>query len=150
MWTFFRKKTKENYPVVDIPLADIKKAIETYALSLPEETPLSILINEDLSLKNSELAPILQALPLKKFYMSLETYDVFDEEGKHLAEELDTIQRAVDHYYNLNNEMPIIHGDPYLKVSFHKLIKHGLLTYRPTHAFYIDPIDKMITHKRPK
>lgn len=150
MWSLFKKKKQRVYPAKDISLHELKQGIRQYMNDLPNEVPLSTLINDDLTINYQELAPYLNAIPIQTYYMSKETYDIFDENQHHLAENLDYIQRAVDQYINLTNELPVIHGDPYLKVSYHKLMKRGLITYRPTHEFFIDPKDHLINYKKPK
>lgn len=150
MWNPFKKEKTKTYPVKDISLQDVRQAIRRYMNNLPDQTPLSVLINDDLTINFHELAPYLEAIPIQTYYMSRETYDIFDENQRHLAEDLDYTQRAVDQYIELTNELPVIHGDPYLKVSYHKLMKRGLITYRPPHEFYIDPKDHLINYTKPK
>ncbi|GEN57384.1 hypothetical protein GCM10012290_19860 [Halolactibacillus alkaliphilus] len=150
MWRPFKKKHKKIYPTKDMSLDELKQGIRQYINDLPNEVPLSTLINDDLTINYQKLAPYLNARPIQTYYMSKETYDIFDENQKQLAEDLDYIQRAVDQYIQLSNELPVIHGDPYLKVSYHKLMKRGLITYRPTHEFFIDSKDHLINYARPK
>ncbi|MGM0523885.1 MAG: DUF3939 domain-containing protein [Bacillota bacterium] len=150
VWSLFRKKKEKTYPVKDVSLHELKQAIRQYMNALPDHVPLSMLINDDLTINYYELAPYLNAIPVQTYYMSKETYDIFDEDQRHLAENLDYTQRAVDQYIDLTGEIPVIHGDPYLKVSYHKLMKRGLITYRPPHEFYIDPKDHLINFKKPK
>lgn len=153
MWSLFKKKApkkKQNYPIIDISLAELKHAIHEYGMDLPKEIPLSIVINQDLSIDYKLLAPILKGIPSKKYYMSLETYELFEEEDYQLAVNFDNIQRAVDAYIQQTNETPVIHGDPYHKVSYHKLEKLNLLHYRPHGEFYITDEENLITNKRPK
>ncbi|WP_067840167.1 DUF3939 domain-containing protein [Amphibacillus sediminis] len=151
MWNPFKLKKKEpHYPVINVSLGELKHAIHEYTTKLPDDVPLSTLINEDLSINYQKLAPILKGIPIKTYYMSTETYEIFDEEDKHLAEAFDDVQRAVDRYIDLTNDIPVIHGDPYFKISYHKLAKQGLLDYRPHVEFYLSKHEHLITTKRPK
>ncbi|WP_117149567.1 DUF3939 domain-containing protein [Paraliobacillus zengyii] len=155
MWHLFKKKQaqepkkKRHYPIIDISLAELKHAIHEYGMALPKEIPLSILINDDLSIDYELLAPVLNGIPSRTYYMSIETYQLFEEQDQQLAEYFDNVQRAVDAYIQQTNELPIIHRDPYHKVSYHKLEKLHLLNYRPHEEFYITDEENLITNIRP-
>ncbi|WP_268748338.1 DUF3939 domain-containing protein [Gracilibacillus boraciitolerans] len=82
--------------------------------------------------------------------MSKETYDLFEEEDKHIAYALDTIQRAVDNYIAQKKELPIIDYDPYRKVSMHKLEQLKLIDERPEMEFYITDEEQLVTTVKPK
>lgn len=150
MWKLFKKPKNIEYPVKDISMHELKQAIRQYIDQLPDHVPLSTLIKDDLSINYQELAPFLKGIPIKTYYMSKETYDLFDEDEKHLAEDHDYIQKAVDQYIGLSSELPVIHGDPYLKVSYHKLMQRGLISYRPHAEFFINGKDHLVTTTRPK
>lgn len=156
MWNIFKKKQtqdskkKREYPIIDISLAELKHAIHEYGMDLPKEIPLSVLINDDLSIDYKLLAPVLKGIPSKSYYMSIETYQLFEEKDQQLAVNFDNVQRAVDAYIQQTNEPPTIHGDPYHKVSYHKLEKLDLLHYRPHQEFYITDEENLITNIRPK
>lgn len=147
MW--FKKKKKEKYPVRDVAIEEIHAAIHQYEKELSENIPLRVLIQEDGSLDLSLLAPFLKAIPKQTYYMSKETYDVFTEDEKHLAEVLDIVQRAVDQYIYQTNSLPIIDHDPYQKVNFFKLEQLGLIKERPDIDFYISDLEHLVTMKKP-
>ncbi|GAA5416684.1 hypothetical protein Pryu01_01722 [Paraliobacillus ryukyuensis] len=155
MWNPFKKqstdaqKQEQTYPTIDISLAELKYAIHEYGMQLPKEIPLSILIKHDLSVDYKLLAPILKGIPNKTYYMSHETYEIFEEKDRQLAIDFDNVQQAVDNYMQQTKELPVIHGDPYRKVSYHKLEKLGLLDYRPQQEFYITDEEHLISNQRP-
>ncbi|WP_058308200.1 DUF3939 domain-containing protein [Gracilibacillus massiliensis] len=150
MW--FKKKAKEAkiFPVRDVSFEEIQSAIHQYSQDLPPNIPLKILVKDDLSLDYTLLAPILKANPEKTYYMSKETYDLFEEKDKHIAYALDTVQRAVDNYIAQKKELPIIDYDPYRKVSFHKLEQLKLIDKRPEMDFYITDEEQLVTTIKPK
>ncbi|WP_208590431.1 DUF3939 domain-containing protein [Gracilibacillus suaedae] len=150
MW--FKKKRKEakKFPTRDISLEEVRSAIHEYSRDLPPNIPLKILIKDDLSLDYTLLAPILKAIPSKKYYMSKETYDLFEEEDKHIAQALDLVQQAVDQYIAQKNELPIIDHDPYHRVNFFKLEQLNLINERPEMDFYITDQEQLVTTIKPK
>ena len=109
---------------------------------------LSIIIKDDLTIDYELLGPYLKAIPKETYYMSKETYEIFPEEKKKLAEEIDMVQRAVDKYMSITKELPVIDGDPYHKVSYFKLEKLNLIAYRPDTTFYITDEEFLITYKK--
>ncbi|CQR47020.1 hypothetical protein BN1058_01309 [Paraliobacillus sp. PM-2] len=156
MWNPFKKTNKketankkQEYSTIDISLEDLKHAIHEYGMQLPDEIPLSVLVKDDLTIDYKLLAPILKGIPNKTYYMSRETYEIFEEKDKQLAIDYDNVQRAVDSYMQQTKELPIIHGDPFKRVSYHKLEKLNLLNYRPHREFYITNEEHLITNQRP-
>ncbi|WP_244535097.1 DUF3939 domain-containing protein [Gracilibacillus kekensis] len=150
LWFKKKKKEAEKFPVKEVSFEEIKYAVHEYSRDLAPNIPLKILVKDDLSLDYTLLAPILKAIPDKTYYMSKETYDLFEEEDKHIAYALDTVQRAVDNYIAQKKELPIIDYDPYRKVSFHKLEQLKLIDERPEMDFYITDEEQLVTTIKPK
>ncbi|WP_407271652.1 DUF3939 domain-containing protein [Radiobacillus sp. PE A8.2] len=151
---FFRKKQSEShqehsYPTKDISKQQIRKAIQEYSSRLPDKVPLSVISKDDLSIDYDLLAPILKAKPKQTYYMSKETYEVFEEHEQQLALEVDMVQKAVDNYMKQTDELPVIEADPYKKVSLHKLEKLRLIDYRPNREYYITNEEYLITSQKP-
>ncbi|WP_138419753.1 DUF3939 domain-containing protein [Aquibacillus sediminis] len=144
-----KPEKKAHCPIKDVSLSELKQAIREYSSQLPNDIPLSVLINDDLSINYQLLSPILKAIPEKDYYMSRETYEVFEEQDYQLAIELDRVQKAVDQYVEQKGELPVIYGDPYKKVSFHKLEQLQLIDERPKYEFYITDDEYLITYKKP-
>lgn len=152
MW--FKKKKKEKkektLPKKDLSLDEVRYAIHEYSRELPPNVPLKIIIKDDLSIDYTLLAPLLKAIPEKTYYMSKETYDLFEEEEKHIAHALDLVQRAVDNYIAQKKELPIIDYDPYRKVSFFKLEQLNLIDERLEMDFYITDQEQLVTTVKPE
>jgi hypothetical protein len=152
MWK--RKKKKKalpdlsSYPKRSVSMEELRKAIDQFAQSLKQGIPLSIIIKDDLTIDYQLIAPYLKAVPEEIYYMSKETYEIFPEDKKELALELDIVQKAVDQYMEITKELPIMDGDPYKQVNYFKLEKLNLLPERPKHKFYITDEEYLITYKK--
>ncbi|CDQ21084.1 Protein of unknown function [Halobacillus karajensis] len=151
MWSRKNKKSKETkVEKRDISIHEVRKAVHAFADSKPKEVPLSVVIKEDLTLDYKLLAPYLKAVPVQNFYMSRETYELFEEQDKDLALDIDLIQQAVDEYIEQTQELPIIDDDPYKRISYYKLERRDLLHRRPNRDFYLTNEEFMITYKKPR
>ncbi|WP_101843436.1 DUF3939 domain-containing protein [Halobacillus sp. Marseille-P3879] len=151
MWK--KKKTpqkKAPLKLMDLSIHDVRKAIHTYAEKKPNEVPLSVIINKDLTIDYDLLSPYIAGIPKKRYYMSKETYELFEEEDYDLAKEMDMVQQAVDLYINQMGEAPTIDLDPYKRISYHKLDRLHLLPQRPERDFYLTNEEFMITYQKPK
>lgn len=157
MWWNKKKKqekqeeqSEERYPVKDISIHELRQAIHTFMDQMPDGVELQTIINEDLTIDYHFIAPYLKAIPKQTFYMSKETYEVFEEKDHQLAVDIDNVQKAVDQYIKQTQELPTIEGDPYRKVNYYKLEKIGLLNYRPDVDFYITKDEFLISYEKPE
>lgn len=139
----------QDYSVKDIPLTEVKRAIREYSSQLSHNFTLSVIINEDLTLDYSLLAPFLDGIPKQTYYMSKETYELFEEMDYQLAIDIDTIQKAVDKYMTQKQTLPILENDPYKKVNYLMLEKLNLLSYRPNRDFFITNEEYLVTYEKP-
>ncbi|MFD2924318.1 DUF3939 domain-containing protein [Halobacillus naozhouensis] len=144
-----QQKQEQSLEVKDLSLDEVRRAIHKYAADKPDEIPLKVLINNDLTLDYALLAPYLHGIPKQNYYMSRETYEIFTEEDKQLAYDIDAVQHAVDQYIQQTQEPPVIEGDPYKKINYFKLEGLGLLPERPERDFYLTNEEFMITYKKP-
>ncbi len=144
------KQDKKSLERKDLSIHEVRKAVHAYGDDKPNAVPLSVIINEDLTLDYELLAPYLHGIPTKVFYMSRETYELFEEEDYQLAKDIDTVQAAVDAYMKQTEDLPIILNDPYKRINYYKLEKLNLLPYRPNREFYMTNEEFMITYKQPK
>ncbi|MCP3033507.1 DUF3939 domain-containing protein [Halobacillus sp. A1] len=153
MWKKKSNKGKEDEKVLevkDLSIHDVRKAIHAYADHKPKEVPLSVIINHDLTIDYHLLSPFIDGIPKKRFYMSKETYELFEEQDQELAKEIDLVQQAVDQYIEQTGETPVIDSDPYKRISYYKLERLFLLSERPQRDFYLTGEEYMITYKKPK
>lgn len=149
MFFFKRKKKKKQYPSIDVTIQDVRNAVVTYSDSLAKGVFTTIIVNEDNSIDFDQLAPILGGIPTKNYYMSKETFDIFEEVDKEIPVILDKVQRAVDGYVKKEKHPPVIKFDPDFRVNYHLLMQEGYLDFRPNIPLYIHK-DGMITHIKPE
>ncbi|MBU8915700.1 DUF3939 domain-containing protein [Neobacillus sp. 114] len=142
--------TKERqYPIIGATLEDIKKTVHDFSNSLPKGVYRTILVKEDNSIDFKQLAHLLGGIPERKYFMSKETYDIFEEHEKHIPGEMDIVQKAVDLYVKEHNEYPMLPFDPEHRVNYYQLIQDKYLKSAPEIQFYITDLDGLITHKKP-
>jgi hypothetical protein len=140
-----KKEKKEELPVIDVSLEEVRQVIKESANTLPIGISMRTFINDDHSIDFSLLKPFLKGIPKQTFYMSKETFEIFEEQE--LAEDIDRVQRAVDQYIYEKEKMPIVVGDPERKLSYF-LIK-DYLRQQPNTSLYLDVNDNMVTYRRP-
>ncbi|KAB8139198.1 DUF3939 domain-containing protein [Gracilibacillus oryzae] len=150
MWKKFFQKSNKIYPTKPISYDEVKDALRRYSKTLPDNIPLRVIVNDDNKVNFELLTPFLKALPEKDFYMSKETYELFEEEDKHIAFAIDHVQKAVDQYVAQKKELHVIDHDPYQKVNYYKLEQLNLITDRPNVDFYITSEEYLITRKKPQ
>ncbi len=141
---------EEDVPIIDIDIDDVRKAVRQFSNQLPKGVYRTILVNEDNSIDFHQLIPILGGIPAKKFYMSKETYDLFEENEKHIPQAMDMVQRAVDLYVKEHKEYPMLSFDPERRVNYYQLVQENYLKTTPDIQFYITDLDGLITHIKPE
>lgn len=137
---------ERNWPAVSVSLPEVKKLVREFEQQLPKGINRTILIGKDNEIDFKLLAPILGGLPDRKFYMSKETFEIFNEEDGHIPVWLDIVQRAVDDYIAEENALPTIPGDYSRKISYPLLQNNYYLKERPPLDFYLTDLEDMITH----
>jgi hypothetical protein len=138
------------YPVIDVSKEQVRDAIRKYSDSLPKGTYRSILVKDDHRIDFQLLAPILRGIPSKSFYMSKETYDIFDESEKDIPAIMDLVQKAVDAYSRDHRQYPMLPYDPLRRVNYYLLLNEHYLSKQPDIEFFITDYDGIITHNKPK
>lgn len=150
---FFRRKRKEQeqkkkekaMEVISVTIDDVRLAINQFALNLDKGISLRSIVSDNHEIDFELLHSYLGGKPDKSFYMSKETYEVFEqpEYPKHI----DFCQIACDQYLLETGEEPVIPGDRSKKVSYFKL--QNYLLQKPPFDLYLDPNDRMVTHRKP-
>lgn len=139
----------ESAPTADVSLQTVVEAAREFEKHLPEGVTRRVLVGEDNELKVELLLSYLNARPNRKFYMSKETYQVFEKEHKLIPQYLDKIQAAVDQYVKDLHQFPVIPSHPHKKISFHLLQQRGYIIDKPTIEFYLTDHEYLITHEKP-
>ncbi|RDU35354.1 hypothetical protein DRW41_18910 [Neobacillus piezotolerans] len=144
-----KDESQKEWPIIDVDILEVRKAVRKFSDELPKGVYRTILVNDDNSIDFSQLVHILGGIPAKKYYMSKETYDFFDETEKDIAAEMDKVQRAVDLYVKDKREYPVLPFDHSRRVNYYQLLQEHYLKEHPKIEFYITDCDGLITHKKP-
>jgi hypothetical protein len=148
---FWRKKSKDgNYSdkKVNVTVEEVEWAVEKFAESLRQGVSLRTLINKDHTINGELLAPFLKGIPIQSFYMSKETFELFEERDKEIAIWIDKVQQAVDRYINQEEKLPIIKDDPYKKVNMLMLKQKGYLDEDAPFSFFLTNEENMVSYEK--
>ncbi|WP_257984415.1 DUF3939 domain-containing protein [Neobacillus cucumis] len=142
--------SKITDPTIDVTLEQVRKAVREFSDTLPKGVFRTILVQDDNSIDFKQLVPHLGGIPTKNYYMSKETYDLFEESEKHIPSEMDIVQKAVDQYVKDHKEYPMLQFDPQHRVNYYLLLQEHYLKKVPLTQFYITNLDGLITHIKPQ
>jgi hypothetical protein len=145
-----KQETKFTFPIIDVTKEQVRNAIRTYSDELPKGVYRTIVVNDDYSIDFSKLTHILKGIPSQPFYMSKETYEIFEESEKEIPAIMDEVQKAVDAYRKDHQQFPIIPYDSYKKVNYYLLTNEHYLQFKPEVDFYITEYDGIISHLKTK
>lgn len=140
----------QNYPIIEVSIDQVRKAVRQFSDNLPNGVYRTFIVEDDNSIDFKHLAHILNGIPSKMFYMSKETYDLFEENDKKIPVEMDMVQKAVDLYVKEKKEYPMLRFDPQRRVNYYQLIQEKYLKSPPDTQFYITELDGLITHIKPE
>lgn len=141
------KKQSKPFARLDLTHQDVREAINQYEATLAElGLNRTVLIQDDHQINFELMASFLGGIPTKKFYMSRETYEIFEEEDKHIPVCLDVVQRAVDDYIITNNKLPVIDNCCNRRVNFDLLINNHNLKEKPSIPIFISDQQDLVTH----
>lgn len=143
------KDSQPEWPEIEVSLDEVRKAVRKFSDNLPKGVYRTILVNEDNSIDFTQLAHILGGIPTDNFYMSKETYDLFEEAEKHIPVQMDLVQKAVDQYVKDKRQYPMLQFDPSKRVNYYQLLQEHYLKEHPDIQFYITDCDGLVTHIRP-
>ncbi|RXJ00411.1 DUF3939 domain-containing protein [Anaerobacillus alkaliphilus] len=148
---FFKKRNQKQkgvvqYQAINVSIEQVRQAVNEYADGLAKGISLRSIVRDDHSIDVDVLKGILKGIPNRPFYMSKETFEIF--ELAELPEQIDNVQKAVDQFIQENGEEPVIPGNADRKISYH-LIRHYLHD-EPIVELYLDKHDRMVTHRRPE
>lgn len=144
------KKGINDWPVIETTISDIREAVRMFAADLPNGIKRTILIKDDYSIDFVQLAPYLGGIPSKPYYMSKETYTIFEEQDKNIPPIIDRVQKAVYLFYRVNKKYPIRPFDPLYRVNYHQLMQGHYLDKMPLIELYFTDYDGLITNQKPE
>lgn len=130
-------------------LQRVKDAVRKFELE-NKNVPRTVLLKEDQSIDFELLKPFIDDIPEEPYYMSRETYEIFEESERMIPIYLDKVQRAVDAYIYEHQKKPVIESDYDQTVDTRRLVHHGYLDEIPPLPFYLTNQEDLITHKKPE
>ncbi|RUT39720.1 DUF3939 domain-containing protein [Paenibacillus anaericanus] len=143
-----RKHSKVSSPsVVQVTLEEMKQAVLRYEADMPEGINRISLMLSDGSLDTSRLTRYLGGISTRKFYLSRETYEIFEEEDRQIPYYLDLVQVAVDDYMDDKGKLPIIADSPQHQVDFSLLLREHYIKVTPPFPLYVTEQELMLTHR---
>ncbi|SDN11603.1 AtpZ/AtpI family protein [Bacillus sp. OK048] len=145
-----QKNETTDFPIIDVTIDQVRRAVRQFSDNLPKGVYRTIIVQDDNSIDFKQLANILGGIPSKKFYMSKETYDLFEESEKNIPVEMDMVQKAVDLFVKERKAYPMLGFDPNRRVNYYQLMQDNFLKSEPEVQFYITDLDGLITHIRPE
>lgn len=151
MLRLFKRKKREQlrkpYVQVEVTLQEVKEAVNKFEASLSElGMRRTVLIEENNRINFALMAAYLGGIPTKDFFMSRETYEIFEEKDKDIAVYLDMVQEAVDDYITEHHKLPIIDNCYEQRVNFDLLINNYYLKEKPSFPIFISNQHDLVTH----
>jgi hypothetical protein len=141
-------KKDEEWPIIDASLDDVCEAVRKFSEDLPEEMSRTFIVrSEDYSIDFQHLAAYLSGIPSKPFYMSKETFEIFED--KAIPPIIDKVQKAVYLYNKVNNKYPARLYDPLHRVNYDLLLQDHYLDEKPSIDLYYTDYDGLITAQKP-
>ncbi|MBU9720875.1 MULTISPECIES: DUF3939 domain-containing protein [Bacillaceae] len=140
------KSSEKEKKIINASIDEVRQAVNAYASSMKKGISLRSVIQEDHKIDYDMIYSYLGGIPDKQFYMSRETFEIFED--PQYPKYIDLCQIACDQYYLEKNEEPVTPGDPYRKLNYLKLKDY--LKEKPPFQLYLHPRDKMVTHRSPK
>jgi F0F1-type ATP synthase assembly protein I len=144
------QKETNDHPIIDVTIDQVRKAVRQFSDNLPKGVYRTIIVQDDNSIDFKQLANILGGIPSNRYYMSKETYDLFEEKDKKIPVEMDMVQKAVDLFVKEHKEYPMLRFDPNRRVNYYQLLQEKHLKSAPETQFYITELDGLITHIKPE
>lgn len=144
---FKRAKKQPISDEVAVTLPQVKQAIRRFEEDMPAPINRTALIMDDKRIDMSRLKRYLGGIPKQNFYMSQETYEIFEEEDKLVPYYLDLVQAAVDNYISDTGKLPLLEDAWLPEVHYRLLSSERYLKETPPFPLYITDEEMMLTHR---
>lgn len=141
---------KFEWPIIDVTLYDVQRAVRNYSADLPKGIDRTVLVLADNKIDLKQLAPYLKGIPSKPYYMSKETYDIFEEKDKHIPPVIDMVQKAVYLFYKANKQYPTMPYDRLHRINYYQLMQDHYINEKPSIELYLTEYNGLITHIKPQ
>lgn len=143
---FWKKKQTPQEPV-DVSLEQVRNAVMKYEDEMPGSINRLTLVQPDGSLDTNRLTRYLGGASRNKFYLSRETFEIFEEADKHIPYYLDLVQMAVDDYMNETGKPPLVPGSNLQEVDYRLLMQDHYLKELPPLPLYLTDQEMMLSHR---
>lgn len=144
---FNRAKKNPKSDQLTVTMPQLRQAIRKFEEDMPAPINRTALILEDKSIDLSRLKRYLGGIPKQKFYMSRETFEIFEEEDRLVPYYLDMVQAAVDNYISDTGKLPLIEDAWLPEVHYRLLATQSYLKETPPFPLYITDEEMMLTHR---
>lgn len=141
------KKKEKPQMQVDVSLEQIRIAVMKYEDDMPDSINRLNLVQSDGSLDTNRLTRYLGGISSSKFYLSRETFEIFEEPDKHIPYYLDLVQIAVDDYVNETGKLPIVPGTASQEVDYRILMQGHYLKEQPLIPLYVTNQEMLLSHR---
>jgi hypothetical protein len=145
----FRRSKKEKLTrPVTVTLEDVRQAVRRFEEDMPGQISRTVLLQDDKSIDMSRLVRYFGGHSTQKFYMSRETFEIFEEEDKLIPYYLDVVQAAVDDYVSDKGKLPLLEDAWLPEVHYRLLASERYLKEMPPFPLYITDEEWMLTHRK--
>lgn len=151
LWLKNRRRQRQAAKVpssVQVSLEEVKKAVLQYEAEMPDGINRKTLVQPDGSLDLKRLARYLGGYSEQKFFLSRETYEIFEEADREIPYYLDMVQAAVDHYVERTGKLPVLGPEQPDQVDFRLLMRERYLKELPPFPLYITDQEMLLTHRQ--
>lgn len=142
-----RRKSTGSPRSVQVTLEEVKQAVREYEADMPEGINRKSLQLPDGSLDLQRLSRYLGGITDQKFYLSRETYEIFEEDDREIPCFLDLVQVAVDVYVEDTGKLPVLNPAPPFQVDVSLLQREHYLKEIPSFPLYITDQEMLLTHR---
>ncbi|MEF2965095.1 DUF3939 domain-containing protein [Paenibacillus sp. M1] len=142
-----RRISAGSPPAVQVTLDEVKKAVLQYEAEMPDGINRKSLLMSDGSLDMPRLTRYLGGVSEQKFYLSRETYEIFEEADREIPYYLDLVQVAVDVYVEEKGKLPVLKPHQPYQVDFYLLKREHYLKEIPPFPLYITDQEMLLTHR---
>lgn len=142
------KNPGEEWPVIETSIDDVREAVRLFSRDLPKEMDRAFIVKNDYSIDFQMIAAYLGGIPSKPFYMSKETYEIFEE--KRIPPIIDKVQKAVNLFYKTNKILPVRPYDQLHRVNYDQLLQEHYLEEKPELELYFADYKNLITNRKPE
>ncbi|MBM7097753.1 DUF3939 domain-containing protein [Bacillus sp. H-16] len=140
------RKKKPNVETKPVTIEEMRSAINQYAKQLNPDVSLRTIVKDNHEVDSDVLIEQLNCKPDRPFYMSKETFEIFEEAD--YPKWIDLCQVACDQYFLEKDEEPVTPGDSTRKVNYLKI--RNYMKDEPPFQLYLHPQDRMVTHRVPE